>query len=313
MLQFPRWKVDVTVGGDLVKTFRETATTSAAAIAKAKHKMRGAVSSAGAFKFKATREEEPARHHATKKKPPKPPAQYHVWVSGPVQGETTLYRGKDRRAAEAAFDERVYRNNEGMGDDDEDVVIESGDRELRRFGPATFRPTYFGGSPPRSRSSHHATKKKSPAQLDREIAQALTSRSGLSKHQLDLLSRRKPGGGLRAGYLTPTGWHGDPMVIEDRKLRLEALREQPAPRFPKEPGRRSHSTKKSAAPKASEYTKLATATSVPRIEKYVNEYAYSTNYRVDPETLQITNPVKAPPENWFVMRYRGGYLFGRKV
>ena len=160
---------------------------------------------------------------------------------------------------------------------------------------------------------HHATKKKSPAQLDREIAQALTARSGLSKHQLDLLSRRKPGGGLRAGYLTPTGWHGDPMVIEDRKLRLEALREQPAPRFPKEPGRRSHSTKKSAAPKASEYTKLATATSVPRIEKYVNEYAYSTNYRVDPETLQITNPVKAPPENWFVMRYRGGYLFGRKV
>jgi len=53
-LQFPRWRVDVTVGGDLVKTFYETATTAAAAIGKAKHKMRGAVSSAGAFKFKAT-------------------------------------------------------------------------------------------------------------------------------------------------------------------------------------------------------------------------------------------------------------------
>lgn len=68
MLQFPRWKVDVTVGGDVVKTFYETATTSAAAVAKAKHKMRGAVSSAGAFKFKATKADAgAARHHATKK------------------------------------------------------------------------------------------------------------------------------------------------------------------------------------------------------------------------------------------------------
>lgn len=72
MLQFPRWKVDVTVGGDVVKTFYETATTSAAAIAKAKHKMRGAVSSAGAFKFKAAKVKagEPKQHHATKKKSP---------------------------------------------------------------------------------------------------------------------------------------------------------------------------------------------------------------------------------------------------
>jgi hypothetical protein len=92
-----------------------------------------------------------------------------------------------------------------------------------------------------SKVLHHATRKSS-AQLDREIAEWQAARSGLSKHQLDLLSRRKPGGGLRAGYLTPTGWHGDPMVIEDRKLRLEALREQPAPRFPKDPGRRSHAT-----------------------------------------------------------------------
>lgn len=67
-----------------------------------------------------------------------------------------------------------------------------------------------------------------------------------------------------------------------------------------------------AAPKAGEYTKLATATDVPRIEKYINEFAHSTNYRVDPETLQITNAVSAPPEKWFVMRHRGGYLFGRK-
>lgn len=79
--------------------------------------------------------------------------------------------------------------------------------------------------------------KKTAAQLNREIAEALAARSGLSKHHLYLLSRRNRGGGLRAGYLTPAGWHGDPMTIEDRKERLEALREQPAPRFPKERNR----------------------------------------------------------------------------
>lgn len=67
-----------------------------------------------------------------------------------------------------------------------------------------------------------------------------------------------------------------------------------------------------AFPKPSEYKKLATATSIHRIEKYINEFAFSTNYRVDPDTLKITNPVKAPPEGWFVMPYKGGYLFGRK-
>lgn len=60
------------------------------------------------------------------------------------------------------------------------------------------------------------------------------------------------------------------------------------------------------------YTKLATATSILRIEKYINDYAYSKNYRVDPETLSITNQIKAPPENWFVMKYRNGYLFGAR-
>ncbi len=58
------------------------------------------------------------------------------------------------------------------------------------------------------------------------------------------------------------------------------------------------------------YKKLATATNIPRLEKYINEFAYSTNYHVDPETLEITNPLKAPPASWFVMRHRGGYLFG---
>jgi len=66
MLQVPRWRVDVTVGGAPVKTYYEAATTSAAAIAKAKYKLRGAVSSAGAFKFSAKRADADAPTHATK-------------------------------------------------------------------------------------------------------------------------------------------------------------------------------------------------------------------------------------------------------
>ena len=87
MLQFPRWRVDVTVGGDLVKTFYETATTSAAAIAKAKHKMRGAVSNAGAFKFKAAKDagEAKSRHAAKKKSPAQLDADIAEAMSGTVK------------------------------------------------------------------------------------------------------------------------------------------------------------------------------------------------------------------------------------
>lgn len=70
MMQFPHWRVDVAVDGNVVKTFYETATTPAAAISKAKHKMRGAVSNAGAFKFKVTKAEASTqRNHASKKSP----------------------------------------------------------------------------------------------------------------------------------------------------------------------------------------------------------------------------------------------------
>ena len=67
-----------------------------------------------------------------------------------------------------------------------------------------------------------------------------------------------------------------------------------------------------AMPKKGEYTKLATATSIPRIEQYVNEFAYSKDYRVDPVTLTITHPTAVPPAKWFVMPYRDGFLFGRR-
>ena len=70
MPQYPRWRVDVTVGNDLVKTTYEIATTAKSAIGKAKQKLRGAVSSVGRVKFKAAKVEAGAseHHHATKKK-----------------------------------------------------------------------------------------------------------------------------------------------------------------------------------------------------------------------------------------------------
>lgn len=112
-------------------------------------------------------------------------------------------------------------------------------RQARSDWEADVDPAEWG----RPRSPRHHATRKSPAQLQREIDEALAS--PLSKHHRYLLSRRTPGGGLGAGYLTPSGWHGDPMAIEDRKLRLEALREQSAPSFPKDP-HRSHATRKQA-------------------------------------------------------------------
>jgi len=73
---------------------------------------------------------------------------------------------------------------------------------------------------------------KTKRELDREINEILAARSGLSRHHRHLLSQGRPSGKLRAGYLTPAGWHGDPLQIEDPKLRLEALRAQSAPKLP---------------------------------------------------------------------------------
>jgi hypothetical protein len=64
-MEFPRWKVDVSVGGEVLNTYYETATTKEAAIAKVKRKYRGAVSNVGAFKFTAHRDDG-SNAHATK-------------------------------------------------------------------------------------------------------------------------------------------------------------------------------------------------------------------------------------------------------
>lgn len=59
---------------------------------------------------------------------------------------------------------------------------------------------------------------------------------------------------------------------------------------------------------------LATAKTVERIEQYVNEYFYSTAYRVNPETLDIIPPPTVNlPEPYFVCQWRGGFRFAVRV
>ena len=144
MLQFPRWRVEVTVDGDVVKTFQEVATTAKAAIGKAKHKMRGAVSNVGPFKFKATRAN---GDHATKspRKQAKPMSRN---ASGLSLTEWT-------RAA-------AFAQGHGLGPNDF--------REAQRDWEADVDPAEWGA--PSAKTRQHAVK-KSPAQLDREINEML--------------------------------------------------------------------------------------------------------------------------------------------
>ena len=166
--------------------------------------------------------------------------------------------------------------------------IEAGNSEARRkirARRAKEAARAYIRSMARAATAHHATK-KSPAQLQREIDESLGRSSGLSKHHLDLLSRRNLGGGLRAGYLTPAGWHGDPMVIEDPRGRLEALREQAAPKFPKDPGRRAHSTKQAKSHKShSQLNREIAATRVPASAKGDRVLADLKSWGIDREQL----------------------------
>lgn len=153
--------------------------------------------------------------------------------------------------------------------------------------------------------------KSSPAKLEREIAEAIAPACTTCGRSAASPYRRSVGGKIVEGCIDDahTGhlygdslrWHMRPEAKAFRASMKSRLRELLKPM-----------TRSRAHMGKGEYTKLATATSVPRIEKYVNDYAFSTNYRVDPDTLTITNPLKAPPASWFVMRHRGGYLFGRK-
>ena len=156
MLQFPRWRVEVTVDGDVVKTFQEAATTAKAAIGKAKHKMRGAVSNVGPFKFKAVRADAGAstRQHATKAAP---------------KSQRDMYYDAERRSADVnnTFLEMLPT----MRRRDLEKLIEKRPALWGRFaGYLTSGHVFADDSPAGTR--HRATK-KSPAELDREINEIL--------------------------------------------------------------------------------------------------------------------------------------------
>lgn len=121
---------------------------------------------------------------------------------------------------------------------------------------------------------------KTKRELDREISEILAARSGLSRHHRYLLSQGKPAGRLGAGYLTPAGWHGDPLQIEDPKLRLAALREQPAPRLPR--SRQHSSIKAHHAPKPELTVRQLNA--IVRASDGRN--VYLIRQRLDEETIQ---------------------------
>jgi hypothetical protein len=58
---------------------------------------------------------------------------------------------------------------------------------------------------------------------------------------------------------------------------------------------------------------LATAQTLERLQRYVNEFWYSENYRIDPETLALyvdRGESRAPaPQGFNVERWRTGYRF----
>ena len=203
MLQIPRWKVDVTVDGDLVKTLYETATTSKAAIAKAKHKLRGAVSSAGAFKFKTAKVAgEPARHHATKKNAAGHAKRDPEWAVGKIE-----HIGDSSITYHADYGRGHYQiRTRGKGLTGTAKSLKAA-RQIARDANRADAPALRSASAP-----HHATKKKSPAQLEREIAEAL-SKSGKGSRPSKLggdyftvvLTRAKPAATNEWNRL-PTGW-----------------------------------------------------------------------------------------------------------
>lgn len=180
MLQFPRWRVDVTVEGvpeeTFHKTFYETATTSKAAVAKAKHKMRGAVSSAGAFKFKASKVDEPSGH-ATKKKQKEKRLHFagYDFTSGP-EG-TVVHRPTSTRSEFQPGDRVEYRDvnlwQQGTvtGSDGKWIMVrwDGNSFESREWAP-NLRHVSTGVT---SRSARAHATKKSPAQLQREIDEVL--------------------------------------------------------------------------------------------------------------------------------------------
>ena len=155
MLQFPRWRVEVTVDGDVVKTFQEVATTAKAAIGKAKHKMRGAISNVGPFKFKAVRADASTRSHATKASP---------------KSQRDMYYDAERRSAD--INNTFMEMLPTMRRRDLEKLIEKRPALWGRFAGYLKSGHVFADDAPAGTRQHAV--KKSPAQLDREINEILS-------------------------------------------------------------------------------------------------------------------------------------------
>jgi hypothetical protein len=174
MLQVQSWKVDVTVGGNLVKTFHESATTSKSAVAKAKYKMRGAVSSVGAFKYKATKTFGSSPVHHTAKKSPK--FQEQRAEIGDALAAYGAHLTEDDHIAMGSKVMSVRAIVKGGR-----LRIESGDNLLASYpssriakGISDFVESFWFWKKNASPGPSHITK-KSPAQIQREIDDALTN------------------------------------------------------------------------------------------------------------------------------------------
>jgi hypothetical protein len=69
-------------------------------------------------------------------------------------------------------------------------------------------------------------------------------------------------------------------------------------------------------PQNTKFTKLATAPTLQSIEEKVNKYLYSTTYKVNPQTLDITSSVKGSLSGFAVAEIRrkgqlAGYVFNQ--
>ena len=57
--------------------------------------------------------------------------------------------------------------------------------------------------------------------------------------------------------------------------------------------------------------KLATAPTIQRIEQIINQYFYSTTYKVNPDNLELTSS-KGVNLNYFVEFKKGRYIFNQR-
>ena len=183
-----RWLIDVTAGHTPLQSFYETASTETGAIDKAKAKFRGIgafgrVSEMGPLRFKATKvkaNDRQGRHHATKKAPTAANAgrrDAEIWMQETPESEWADalkpgVLGADEAlinalgTAEAAKYLGVsnpYRNGN---------LTDASSRAFEEYARAWAKRVSEAVRSEKSSTRHHATK-KSPAQLDREIAEAL--------------------------------------------------------------------------------------------------------------------------------------------